>query len=203
MLIVSPIRWQISTPRHSYMSYAMAIMTNRNKITNQPVFPIPVNMVNNKYSFISYIAVITSFIKNFPCILSIATRHLFIKRFRIPVSNPTRLAAISTTARPRKLIRNNIKNIVASQADTLNFIRSRLRAAQTRAKCLRLRRMFFRNKLYGALGARISYYRFLSKNATAFLPTSYIAGFMTFIYAKLQRANRAAFSYFIHGGILS
>ncbi len=185
------------------MSDAMTIMTHRNEIANQSIFSIAINMMNDKHSFIGNIAVVTLLIKHFPGVLPIATRHLFIKRLTVPISNATRLTAISATTRPCKFIRNNIKSFITSQTNTFDLIRSRFRTANTRTKILRFSWMLFRNKLFCAISACVGNNRLFSKDATTFMTACNMARFMTFVYTKLNRANRTNFNYFIHGGILS
>ncbi len=151
------------------MSDAMTIMTHRNEIANQSIFSIAINMMNDKHSFIGNIAVVTLLIKHFPGVLPIATRHLFIKRLTVPISNATRLTAISATTRPCKFIRNNIKSFITSQTNTFDLIRSRFRTANTRTKILRFSWMLFRNKLFCAISACVGNNRLFSKDATTFM----------------------------------
>ncbi len=185
------------------MAYAVTVMTNRDKIANQAIFPVPINMVDNKYAFILKITVITFFIENFPGVLSVATRHLANERFIIPIGQATRLTAICPTTRFFEDIRDHIKHFITRQTRAFNFISSRFGITSSGTKTLWLSGMFFRNKLFITIKTAISDNRFLSKNTTTFMATGGMARIMRFAYTKFCKTNWTGFDYFIHGSILS
>jgi hypothetical protein len=181
----------------------MTVVTNRNEIANQSVFPVSINMMDYKDSFILNIAVIASFIKYLPSILPITSWHLFLKRFRVPIFKSTSLATISSTTGLIEKGRNYIEYLFTIKTLSFNLSGSRFKATNTRTKVLRLSRVFPRNKFFITLKARICNNWFFAKNATTFMATCNMARFVTFRYCKLTRTDRANFGYFFHRGILS
>lgn len=197
----------------------MTIMTNRNEIANQSIFPIAINMMNDKHSFIGNIAVVTLLIKYFPGVLPIATRHLGFKRFSIPVFYKTFSRTINTSI--LSLLKPRVSNKkIYRTFNAYSFYLNRFfprnfkvtlncfhgingRCAFPRAISLRLSGMFFANKINFAKFTNICNYWFASIYATTFMTTSYMPRFMASIYDKLTATNRTNFSNFFHTRIVS
>jgi hypothetical protein len=179
----------------------MTIMTHRNKIGNQSVFPIAVYMMNYKKSFISNVAVIASLIKYIQGSFPVASWHLLGVRLNIPMLKPARVSTISSrsgsvgSAQPR---RSNMKRFITRKADAFNFIRARLGITDSRAKSLCFS---FNNKLIFAMKACFLWFGLLSKNSPAFITTSNVS-VLRYKYSEFYATYRTYFNFSFHKRII-
>lgn len=184
------------------MANAMTIMANGNKVRQCPVFPISVDVMNNKNPFVLYSAIIAFLFKVLPGVPSVRTGELLFSGHFIPGIKPTLIAAIGSSSGFGKNIRNNKKNRFAILASPFYFFRPRFSRTSFGAKILWFFRVFFRNKINSTIFAFIIYNRLFSVFATTFITTGNISILMACIYYKVIKTNRAIFSNLLHRSIL-
>lgn len=185
--------------RHFNMSYAMTVMTNWNEIFYFAIFSVAINMMNYKYSFISYSTIIALLFIYFPSITLITSRHLFFNRFFIPTINST---FIRTKFSFFKKIFWAIKRNIAIYTQQcfprfVGYFRTFFRTM-----ILFFSSRFFAYKFLFTNFTNIFHGFFKTVNSTAFVSTCFVSMLITKWYRECFIADRTYFFNNFHKGIL-
>lgn len=184
----------------------MAVVANGDKICDQTIFSVPVNMVDNNNSMIKISAVITFFLIHFPGVSQVASRFLGFKRFSMPMSILTHLATIFLSSEEFVVRnRNYFLAFFARHIRVLFLFLSNSNNMRTfsRAMILWFCRALFRNKFNSTFLADIYHPRLLTVYSPTFVATSCVPILMGMINFKVIRANRAYFCNFLHRRIIT
>lgn len=202
-LISSSIRRYLFISRHFYMTKAMTIMTNWNKILQRSIFSISINMMNYQKSFVKISTIITFLFKNSPCISSVRVWHLSVYRISIPFRKLTNTRTKDTSSFYLKSIWSDTKRFVAFYADSLYLYCFRFKRTGSGTKSLRFCGGLFRNELRFTELASIFNYFLSSVNPPTLIAASNVSFLMAKRNCKILRADRTNFINLFHKDIVS
>jgi len=89
--------WDFSVSSHRDVSQAMAILTQRNKVSEEAVFSVSVDMVDQDYFGVFFVSAICAFsFEHLPRISFIGIWALIFQRLALPVAKATFVTAIES-----------------------------------------------------------------------------------------------------------